>query len=250
MTSNQIAYASHLEDIRHNQATEANQDTANSEIERHNMATEQLEAHKLQIEQDFKQATVVYQNRMADIQEQYNNTYLALQQAAQDEKERYQQQLNLLDAEKNSITQQYNDNLRDYQTTIADIQSQLADETVRHNAQLETLTSEKQANDLFIAEKQDLYKRYELNTEAQLKMLNLELERARLMEIQRMNNVDVAIKLNDATIRNKAMQNEFLRTANEINKTRVEQQKADSLIWGSATKSVNDFLKNLIEVGR
>lgn len=82
MTANQISFAAQQETERHNRATEALQERAND------INSEHL-------------------SRMDDINERYNNAYIALQTAQGDEKLRLQHELNSIEQQKSLINQEY-----------------------------------------------------------------------------------------------------------------------------------------------
>lgn len=232
MTSNQIAYAQTLESQRHNKISE-------DETQRHNLEVERLNAHELQIKEDFNQATIAYNNRMADIQRDYNEAYLEWQQVSGTRKLELEEQMNSLTAQKNAITEQYYKDQKALKATELAIESDRQAEVGRHNAQLELIESERNANALFIAEKQDLYNRYALDTESNIKLLNLQQENARLTLLQEQNSLKLAeleLSAINSQTRNKI---DYLKAATEGAKTSILKTK-------TALETVNDFVRNLI----
>lgn len=89
MTANQVAYAANVESIRHNRETEEISKRSND-----------IQAERNQIDRDYK-------TRVLDLQEAYNNTSLAMQEAQGNRKLDLQEQLNLITHELNTAEANY-----------------------------------------------------------------------------------------------------------------------------------------------
>lgn len=132
MTANQIAYQANIEIGRHNRATE-------SELNRHNLVQEDLDAQGLKIQDEKNKITQDYQTRQNEIQDRYNQEYLAWQKASTKGKLEVENRLANIQEEKNQIQSEYNVMMRDIQERSNMLRDKELQESQRHNASMESI---------------------------------------------------------------------------------------------------------------
>lgn len=130
MTSNQIAYASQLENERHNKAFE-------EETNRHNVATEKLtnDANQIASEKNIIQST--YNQQMVDLQRAYNAWYSSYTEASTKKKLQLEEEGNQIKQQMNDITEAYNQRMGDIHFMEVDVRRKTAEESKRHNVAME-----------------------------------------------------------------------------------------------------------------
>lgn len=133
MTSNQIAYASQLENARHNQAYE-------DETKRHNQATEALadEANKINAEKNVITAT--YNQQMYDLQHAYNEWYAKFSESSTKQKLQLEAQGNEIKQQMADVDEAYKMRMSDIGYIEADIKKRTLGENKRHNVAVELQT--------------------------------------------------------------------------------------------------------------
>lgn len=172
MTANQIAYASAIENQRHNEVSE-------QEMNRHNVEAEKLSQAQLNLESERLDFEKIYKTEQNRIQEAYNEAYLEYQHAALDKKYEIESQMNLLTQEKNRIQEWYNQKVVDYNAAQQGLDQQRIKETNRHNEAMETM-------EFWFNEKKLDYERSALNNQIEFnaaKMIDM-IEQRSLSEVR------------------------------------------------------------------
>ena len=130
MTSNQISYATAIEQQRHDTTTE-------EETNRHNVEMEKLQQASIDLEQDRLNYQNTWESEKNRIQEEYNNKYIEYQYANLETKSALEAELNDITRQKNEMQNQYNMMMADIAAAKNAIDRDTQKELARHNSVLE-----------------------------------------------------------------------------------------------------------------
>lgn len=130
MTSNQISYATAIEQQRHDTTTE-------DESKRHNLEMEKLQQASIDLEQDRLNYQNTWESERNRIQEEYNNKYIEYQYASLETKSALEAELNAITERKNELQNNYNMMMADIAAAKNAIDRDVQKENARHNSVLE-----------------------------------------------------------------------------------------------------------------
>lgn len=130
MTSNQISYATAIEQQRHDVTTE-------SETNRHNVEMEKLQQASISLEQDRLNYQNAWESEKNRIQEEYNNKYIEYQYASLETKSQLEAELNAITQLRNEQQNQYNMMMAEISAAKTAIDRDAQKEIARHNSVLE-----------------------------------------------------------------------------------------------------------------
>lgn len=182
MTSNQIAFASSVENIRHNKEFE-------DETNRHNTATEDLTQQQVDLDKLRLEYEDQWKRRDQDLTQQYNDLYAQYQQAGIDAKVQLETAMQDIIRNKNEAENLYHQQLVTLQEQQNVINNNKYVEEVQHNKVTEYLTNEQIAANRYIAEQKLKFEKYAQNVESQIQLLNTNIK---TLQAQNQHAVDTA----------------------------------------------------------
>lgn len=177
MTSNQIAYASAVENERHNKMTEDENNRHNVESERLSGELNSIQQQKVEVDAKYNSDRIELEYDRLRWQQQYDSATLEQKQAISDRELEIKQQLADLD-------EQYKTKTLELQQRENDIRQFQVYEDANYKQNMANIEAYKASTQAMLADKKLEYERYAQLENNALSVMNLTFEREKLYALQ------------------------------------------------------------------
>lgn len=229
MTSNQIAYASAVENERHNKMTEDENNRHNVESERLSGELNSIQQQKVEVDAKYNSDRIELEYDRLRWQQQYDSATLEQKQAISDRELEIKQQLADLD-------EQYKAKTLELQQRENDIRQFQVYEDANYKQNMAHIEAYKASTQAMLADKKVEYERYAQLENNALSVMNLTFEREKLYALQqeRMEYklIDTQIEQAKLNLADKQYQLDLVKWgtdyANAVRDLNIKQQNANT----------------------